>query len=382
MSSFTVASAKSAMTALPPNIAILLRGETGIGKSFIVHQVARDLNLPVVDRRLSQMTEGDLLGLPSISDATTTFNPPDWFHKACREPVVLFLDEMNRATRELQQGAFQLVLDRELNGFKLHPATRVMAAVNVGGKYAVNEMDAALLRRFFVIDLQPDVNDWIEYAKASGVDPMMIAFVQAHPTMLDPAAKAAPGSVQPTRASWERLSEIIKMNGLASKPADPQYFNLAKGMLGAEVASPLVQFGKNYKFQVTGEDIWHRYVDGKSGVADKMKAQSAEHWLTVIDSVAEHCKQWNTLPSGLGPNLKAFFHDMPIELRCDAWAKIAMSGSLNTAQPDHAEWAKSFHQYIVHEIVTEVFGVPVGKAGIGVKPKIPSIIQNRMDKKS
>jgi len=213
------------MTALPPNIAILLRGETGIGKSFIVHQVARDLNLPVVDRRLSQMTEGDLLGLPSISDATTTFNPPDWFHKACREPVVLFLDEMNRATRELQQGAFQLVLDRELNGFKLHPATRVMAAVNVGGKYAVNEMDAALLRRFFVIDLQPDVNDWIEYAKASGVDPMMIAFVQAHPTMLDPAAKAAPGSVQPTRASWERLSEIIKMNGLASKPADPQYFN-------------------------------------------------------------------------------------------------------------------------------------------------------------
>ena len=358
-----------------------MRGETGIGKSHIVHQVAKELGLPVIDRRLSQMTEGDLLGLPSIDDSTTKFNPPDWFHMACQKPVLLFLDEMNRATRELQQGAFQLVLDRELNGFKLHPETRVMAAVNVGGKYAVNEMDAALLRRFFVIDLQPDVNDWIEYAKASGVDQMMIAFIQAHPSMLDPAAKAASGSVQPTRASWERLSQIIKMNKLETKPDDPQYFNIAKGMLGAEVASPLVQFGKNYKFAVTGEDVWLRYADPKSGVAERMKKQGQEQWMTVLDSVAEYCKQWNTLDQALGPNLKGFFKDMPIELRCDAWAKIAMSGSLNTSKVDHAEWAKSIHKWLVHEIVTDVFGVPVGKEGIGVKPKIPKIIQDRMNRK-
>lgn len=381
MSSFTIGNAKNAMTALPAEIAILLRGETGIGKSFIVHQVAKQLNLPVIDRRLSQMTEGDLLGLPSINDSTTTFNPPDWFHQACQTPCVLFLDEMNRATRELQQGAFQLVLDRELNGFKLHPQTRVMAAVNIGGKYAVNEMDAALLRRFFVIDLQPDVNDWLDYAKISGVDPMMIAFVAAHPAMLDPATKAAAGSVQPTRASWERLSTIIKMNNLATSPNDPQYFNLAKGMLGAEVASPLVQFGKNFKFQVTGEDVWLRYAVAKSGIPEKMQSLGQEQWMTVLDGVAEYCKQWATLPQELGPNLKLFFHHMPIELRCDAWAKIAMAGSLNTAKPDHAEWAKSIHKFIVNEIVTEVFGVPVGKAGIGVKPQIPKVIADKMNKK-
>jgi hypothetical protein len=253
--------------------------------------------------------------------------------------------------------------------------------VNIGGKYAVNEMDAALLRRFFVIDLQPDVNDWLDYAKISGVDPMMIAFVAAHPAMLDPATKAAAGSVQPTRASWERLSTINKMNNLATSPNDPQYFNLAKGMLGAEVASPLVQFGKNFKFQVTGEDVWLRYAVAKSGIPEKMQALGQEQWMTVLDSVAEYCKQWATLPQELGPNLKLFFHHMPIELRCDAWAKIAMAGSLNTAKPDHAEWAKSIHKFIVHEIVTEVFGVPVGKAGIGVKPQIPKVIADKMNKK-
>ena len=45
---------------------ILLRGRHGIGKSEVVYQTAEDLGLPVVERRASQMTEGDLVGLPVI----------------------------------------------------------------------------------------------------------------------------------------------------------------------------------------------------------------------------------------------------------------------------------------------------------------------------
>ena len=44
---------------------ILLRGRHGIGKSEVVYQIAEALDLPVVERRASQMTEGDLLGMPS-----------------------------------------------------------------------------------------------------------------------------------------------------------------------------------------------------------------------------------------------------------------------------------------------------------------------------
>ena len=43
---------------------VLIRGRHGIGKSELVYQTAKDLGLPVVERRASQMTEGDLLGLP------------------------------------------------------------------------------------------------------------------------------------------------------------------------------------------------------------------------------------------------------------------------------------------------------------------------------
>ena len=55
---------------------VLLRGRHGIGKSEVVHQIAEKLGLPVVERRASQMTEGDLVGLPSISNDRTSFNPP------------------------------------------------------------------------------------------------------------------------------------------------------------------------------------------------------------------------------------------------------------------------------------------------------------------
>ena len=43
---------------------VLIRGRHGIGKSTVVYQIAKDLGLPIVERRASQMTEGDLLGLP------------------------------------------------------------------------------------------------------------------------------------------------------------------------------------------------------------------------------------------------------------------------------------------------------------------------------
>ena len=78
---------------------------------------------------------------------------------------ILFLDEINRASVEVQQCAFQIVLDRELNGMKLHPETRLYSAINEGTHYQVNEMGPALTRRFWVVDLEPTTEDWLEWAE-------------------------------------------------------------------------------------------------------------------------------------------------------------------------------------------------------------------------
>ena len=57
------------LSTVPPvldaKLPVLVRGRHGVGKSEVVYQIAKDRGLPVVERRASQMTEGDLLGMPS-----------------------------------------------------------------------------------------------------------------------------------------------------------------------------------------------------------------------------------------------------------------------------------------------------------------------------
>ena len=169
---------------LPADISVLVRGPHGIGKSQVAAQLAADEGKTLIDRRLSQMSEGDMVGLPELVDGVTRFCPPDWYARACKEPTVLLLDELNRATPEVMQAAFQIVLDRELNGHRLHEGTRVVACINASAEYEVNEMDPALLDRFWVCDLEPSDEDWLTWAAANGVIQGVKSKGQYQPTYL------------------------------------------------------------------------------------------------------------------------------------------------------------------------------------------------------
>ena len=52
-------------SSLPADVSVLVRGPHGIGKSHIFRQIADSFGVDLIDRRLSQMTEGDIIGLPS-----------------------------------------------------------------------------------------------------------------------------------------------------------------------------------------------------------------------------------------------------------------------------------------------------------------------------
>ncbi len=90
------------------------------------------------------------------------WNPPDWFKSACDHPVLLFLDEIDRATPEVRQGIFELTDSRKINGHVLHKDTVIVAAVNGGehgAEYQVGEMDPAELDRYTVFDVEPTPED-------------------------------------------------------------------------------------------------------------------------------------------------------------------------------------------------------------------------------
>ena len=154
---------------------VLLRGRHGIGKSTVVYQIAKERGLPVVERRASQMTEGDLLGLPKVNNNVTQWLAPEWLDTACKNPVVLFLDEVDRATLEVRQGIFELCDSRKIAGHSLHKDTLIFACVNGGqhgAEYQVNEFDPAELDRYTVFDVEPTVEDWLAWAEGKVADPI------------------------------------------------------------------------------------------------------------------------------------------------------------------------------------------------------------------
>ena len=266
---------KLVATKLPPQMAILMRGPTGIGKSFLGKGIADHHGLPFIDVRLSVMSEGDVGGYPDIEGmketGVMTMCMPAWFMRACKEPVVLMLDEMNRALPGVQQSAFQLVLDRELgndkdgNPYRLHPETRIVAAVNAGAEYDVNDMDPALLRRFWVCDLEPTTEDWITWAGEEKLDTVLVDFIRQNPAHLrvDPAS-VEPGSVAPNPASWHRLAQTYAecdMSPATVAGSRPEgFYALATGFVGFEAAIALTEFVEKYEMVISAEDI----IDGQA----------------------------------------------------------------------------------------------------------------------
>jgi hypothetical protein len=360
MTTMSIKTFHAVASKLPVETSVLIRGPHGIGKSQVVRQLAMAFGLPVTDRRLSQMTEGDMVGLPSTDGEVTRFNPPDWFKAACDKPTCLFLDEINRATPEVMQAAFQIVLDRELNGWRLHKDTRVFAAVNASAAYTVNEMDPALLDRFWTIDLDPTVEDWVRWAKTDGkIHETVVDFASSHEKWLDAPKDIEPGKVSTSRRSWERLSHALVSAGIADDPNDPIFYPMCLGYVGTEATIAFHSFAKSIDNQVSAEELLTDY----SKVKKKIAKLGMEKNNVVIDKVVEYLtKKTKTLPDAQGENLRKFMFDLPAELRVRAWSEMTKASGT-----ENLTLSKSIHKWC-HEAVLETFGVSVDAASSSLSP--------------
>lgn len=331
---------------LPADIAVLMRGPTGVGKSHLGKAVADAKDLPFIDVRLSTMSEGDVAGYPDIEgmkeSGIMTMCMPSWFIRACREPVVLMLDEMNRALPGVQQSAFQLVLDRELGNdkdgtpYKLHPETRIIAAVNHGAEYDVNDMDPALLRRFWVCDLVPTADDWITWANAKGIDAVLVDFIRQHPEHLrvDPT-EVEPGTVCPNPASWHRVNDaLVAMQmapaNIAGNKRPDGFYAVALGMVGTEAAIAFTDFVEGYEMVLSAEDVLNNY-DSKR---DTVKGLGNDRVNALIEKLRNHCvdNKWTQKQAN---NVAAFAKDLPGEMMVSLWNGLSATQQMQNIQKMH-----------------------------------------------
>ena len=326
---------------------VLLRGRHGIGKSCVVYQTATALGLPVVERRASQMTEGDLLGLPTTDGGTTSFCPPDWYAECCNEPRVLFLDEVDRATTEVRQGIFELTDSRKLAGHHLHPETVIFAAVNGGEhgeQYQVGEMDPAELDRWTVFDVEPSIEDWLTWAK-DNVDGMVWDFINNNRNHLEHTGDFEPNKVYPSRRSWERVNECLATAGLLGE-SSPTLFNLAAAFVGFEAAVSFNDFVLNYERQVTVADILD------NGSINKTADFAINEHTALVDKMEASEVFAAELTEGQVTNLATYFLTLPSEVAMKLWTVLGNGDVNNTIKLHQASVdGKSVSGYLV-ELLT------------------------------
>lgn len=243
---------------------IMLVGRHGIGKSEILTDYYQRKGMRVVPLFLGQMSDpGDLIGLPTKTGERTDFLPPYWF-PIDGQPIVLFLDELNRARPEILQTVMDLALNRRLAGHALPKGSRIISAVNEGDEYQLTHLDPSLVSRFNVYQFCPTVQEWLLWAKQIHLDQRVIDFIQSEPTLLDSTPELKEGEdtgleKYPDRRAWRRVSDVLQdvapdgsMRPRRNISEDD--LDLIAGIVGAQAASRFFAFTQGRQM-LTGAQV-------------------------------------------------------------------------------------------------------------------------------
>jgi hypothetical protein len=186
--------------------AALLEGATGIGKSELIRQVARELGIGFAVLDLSLLEPPDLVGLPIIDNGRTTYATPSVL--PTNGEGILLLEELNRADRSIQQPALQLLTARRLHEYELPPGWVPFAAINPeDGEYQVTPLDPALRSRFLAIKVRADVKSWSVWAATAGVHPVVRKLATNHNDLFD--------TIPPR--TWTYVSDLLHTLTIAER---------------------------------------------------------------------------------------------------------------------------------------------------------------------
>jgi len=214
---------------------VFIWGGPGIGKSAVVGQLAKSLQITLRDIRALLLDPVDLRGLPFLSgDGRSKWAAPDFLPTSGEG--ILFLDELNAAPAMVQASCYQLVLDRKLGEYTLPGGWAIIAAGNRDSDRAVTtRMPAPLRNRFVHLEFEVDTQEWSEWAIRSGIRPEVIAFLRFRPELLSQFDRES--NAFPSPRSWEFVSRILD-----SKPDSSLEHQLFAGAVGLGAATEFLAF--------------------------------------------------------------------------------------------------------------------------------------------
>lgn len=195
-------------------VSVEVIGESGIGKTSAIIQLAKEQNLNFVKLNLAQIEEiGDLVGFPirqfeveinnektwvdehafeeymklgysSTGQNRMSYCPPEWIANK-EKGGILLLDDWNRADVRFIQAIMELIDRQQYVSWSLPKDWHIILTANPdNGDYLVNSIDNAQKTRFISVNLKFDIDCWGKWAEENDIDGRCINFLLMNPELV------------------------------------------------------------------------------------------------------------------------------------------------------------------------------------------------------
>lgn len=279
------------------NQSIYLEGPSGIGKSELVAQLANELNAELIDIRLGHYDTIDLngIGIPDLENKKAVWTRPEIFPpENCDKKYLIFLDEFNHANEQVFGSAYQFVLERRIGTHILPKNVLIIGAGNsVSDKGIAFDMPSPLLNRFLKINIEVNLNDWLDYAVENNIDWKITSFLKTNKDLLHKFDGVSNEDNFPTPRNW------FKFNSFKEEFNDSSFVDVVcNGLLGFSVSVQFKQHLELLRKVPCIEDIFNGnpqvhtlsdlnssyafYMLVKSYLKNNLHSISVEHFLNLF----------------------------------------------------------------------------------------------------
>ncbi len=204
---------------------VFLYGPPGIGKTAVMEQIAKELDIGLVSYSMTHHTRQSAIGLPFITKKKFGEEEYDvseytmseilasvyvYIEKTGKKEGILFLDEINCVSETLAPSMLRFL---QYKTFGSHEVPKGWIVVTAGNppeyNKSVKEYDIATLDRIKKIDVEANYDVWKEYAINNDVHPAILAFLDIKKDCFYSIENTPAGKKFVTARGWEDLSRIM-----------------------------------------------------------------------------------------------------------------------------------------------------------------------------
>lgn len=206
---------------------ICIMGPSGVGKTEMIEQVAKECEIGFVDCSITHHTRQSAIGLPlvvekggeeegKIAYKTTEYTSGEIIGRV-QEAVnqgykegIIFLDEFNCASETLAPTMMQFLQKKVFGTHKLPEGWIIVVAGNPREyNKSVKELDMVTKDRLRIINVEQDFSCWKTYMLEKGIHNLVLEFLEQHQKAFYVYKRTADGTEFVTPRGWSELSIML-----------------------------------------------------------------------------------------------------------------------------------------------------------------------------